>query len=229
MEFEARNIEGFRAVSQPLEIPVKNYSINLLDGTQVFAKRVLDFILSLTFLTLVGSWLFLIIALFIKLESRGPVFFKQRRGGQYNDPFVCYKFRTMTFNPNATFKQAEKNDSRVTRIGAFLRKSSLDELPQLFNVLLGNMSIVGPRPHAVEMDADCMTKYENYKLRLLVKPGITGLAQAKGFRGEIKKAYQMRARIKLDLFYIKTWNFWFDIRIIYLTVLGIVFKNENAY
>ncbi|WP_291783990.1 sugar transferase [Cecembia sp.] len=211
------------------EYGVIKYSENLLDGTQVLAKRILDIILSSLFLILVASWLFPLIALLIKIDSNGPVFYKQLRDGQYNNKFLCFKFRTMSFDPSDDFKQATRNDPRVTKVGAFLRKSSLDELPQLINVLIGDMTIVGPRPHAIEMNVDCENKYENYRLRHLVKPGITGLAQAKGYRGEILRNYDMKGRLKLDLFYIEKWNFFLDIRIIFMTIQGIIFNNDNAY
>ncbi|MGY6741102.1 MAG: sugar transferase [Cecembia sp.] len=211
------------------ESGVIKFSENLLDAYQVLSKRIIDLVLSGLFLLFVASWLFPIIAILIKIDSPGPIFYKQLRDGQFNNKFLCFKFRTMVFNPEDEFKQATKNDSRVTRFGAFLRKTSIDELPQLINVLIGDMSIVGPRPHAVEMNLDCNRKYEKYNLRHLVKPGITGLAQAKGFRGEIKEDSDMIGRIKLDLFYIEKWGVWLDVKIIFWTIHGIIFKNSNAY
>jgi putative colanic acid biosynthesis UDP-glucose lipid carrier transferase len=208
---------------------IKRYSENLLDSSQILSKRALDIVLSSLFLALVGIWLFPLIAILIKLDSKGPVMYKQLRDGQYNSKFLCLKFRTMTHNPEDNFKQAVKHDPRITKIGAFLRKTSLDELPQLINVLTGEMSLVGPRPHAVEMNRDCREKYENYMLRHLVKPGITGLAQSKGYRGEIKNQFDMIPRLKLDLFYIEKWSFGLDIIIILTTIHSILFKNENAY
>jgi putative colanic acid biosynthesis UDP-glucose lipid carrier transferase len=211
------------------EISSIRYSENLLDSTQVLSKRILDIFLSSIFLILIGFWFFPLIALLIKIDSKGPVLYKQLRDGQYNNKFLCFKFRTMSYNPNDDFRQATKNDSRITKFGAFLRKTSIDELPQLINVLIGDMSIVGPRPHAVEMNVDCEVKYFNYRLRHLVKPGITGLAQAKGYRGEIKKDFDMLARLKMDLFYIEKWSFVFDIKIILITIKGIILNNGNAY
>jgi putative colanic acid biosysnthesis UDP-glucose lipid carrier transferase len=208
---------------------IKRYSENLLDSSQILSKRALDIVLSSLFLALVGIWLFPLIAILIKLDSKGPVMYKQLRDGQYNSKFLCLKFRTMSHNPEDNFKQAVKHDPRITKIGAFLRKTSLDELPQLINVLTGEMSLVGPRPHAVEMNRDCREKYENYMLRHLVKPGITGLAQSKGYRGEIKNQFDMISRLKLDLFYIEKWSFGLDIIIILNTIHSILFKNENAY
>lgn len=210
-------------------IVFRKYSDSLLDSSQVLAKRIMDIFISSIFLIFVGVWLFPLIGILIKLDSKGPVFYRQLRDGQYNDKFLCLKFRTMTYDPGANFEQARKDDPRITKIGAFLRRTSIDELPQLINVLIGDMSIVGPRPHAVEMNRDFGRRYGNYNFRHLVKPGITGLAQAKGFRGEIRVDYDMESRLKLDLFYIEKWSFGFDILIIFMTIKDILFKNENAY
>ncbi|PSL01222.1 sugar transferase [Cecembia rubra] len=210
-------------------IVFKKYSDNLLNSPEVLLKRVMDIILSSIFLLFVGIWLFPLIGLLIKIDSKGPVFYRQLRDGQYNNKFLCLKFRTMTFDPTANFEQARKGDPRITKIGAFLRRTSIDELPQLVNVLIGDMSIVGPRPHAVEMNQDFERRYRNYNFRHLVKPGITGLAQAKGFRGEIKVDYDMKSRLKLDLFYIEKWSVGFDVMIIFFTLRDIIFKSENAY
>lgn len=208
---------------------LNRYSINLLDSYQVFAKRIFEILLVSVFLILIASWLFPIIAMLIRMDSKGPVFYKQLRHGQNNVPFYCLKFRSMKFDPNSNFKQASKGDSRVTRVGSFLRKSSLDELPQLLNVLMGEMAIVGPRPHAIPMNREFAEKIENFMFRHMVKPGITGLAQAKGLRGEINDAFDMNARLRYDLFYIKNWSFLFDIKIILLTFYSLIFKNDNAY
>jgi putative colanic acid biosysnthesis UDP-glucose lipid carrier transferase len=208
---------------------LNRYSVNLLDSSQIITKRFFEIISVSLFLILIASWLFPIIALLIKLESKGPVFYRQLRHGQNNVPFYCIKFRSMKFEPESGFKQACKGDSRVTRFGAFLRKSSLDELPQLLNVLIGEMALVGPRPHAIPMNREFAEKIENFMFRHMVKPGITGLAQAKGFRGEINDVFDMNARLRYDLFYIKNWSFLFDIKIILLTFYSLIFKNENAY
>lgn len=208
---------------------LKRYSVNLLDSYQVSAKRIFEILMVAAFLILIASWLFPIIALIIRMESKGPVFYKQLRHGQNNVPFYCFKFRSMKYDPEGHFKQASKGDSRVTKVGAFLRKSSLDELPQLLNVLIGEMAIVGPRPHAVPMNREFAEKIENFMFRHMVKPGITGLAQAKGYRGEINDSFDMNARLRYDLFYIKNWSFLFDIKIILWTFQSLIFKNENAY
>lgn len=205
------------------------YSVNLLDNTQILAKRFFEIISISIFLILIASWLFPIIAFLIKLESRGPVFYRQLRHGQNNVPFYCLKFRSMKFDPQGQFKQATKGDTRVTKVGAFLRKSSLDELPQLLNVLVGEMAIVGPRPHAIPMNKEFAEKMENFMCRHMVKPGITGLAQAKGYRGEINDAFDMNARLRLDLFYIKNWSFVLDMKIILWTINSLIYKSKNVY
>jgi putative colanic acid biosynthesis UDP-glucose lipid carrier transferase len=208
---------------------LNRYSVNLLDSSQVTAKRVFDVSMVILFLVLVASWLFPMIALLIKIDSKGPVLYKQLRHGQNNVPFYCLKFRSMKFEKEDRFKQASKGDDRVTKVGAFLRRSSLDELPQLLNVLMGEMTIVGPRPHAVPMNKEFAEKIENFMCRHMVKPGITGLAQAKGFRGEIKDTFDMNARLRYDLFYIKNWSFMLDVKIILWTFYCLIFKNDNAY
>lgn len=204
-------------------------SANLLDSSQILSKRIFEILLVSIFLILIASWLFPIIALFIALESKGPVFYKQLRHGQNNVPFYCLKFRSMKFEPESQFKQATKDDSRVTKVGSFLRKSSLDELPQLLNVLMGEMAIVGPRPHAIPMNKEFAEKIKDFMCRHMVKPGITGLAQSKGYRGEINDSFDMNARLRYDLFYIKNWSFLFDIKIILWTFYSLIFKNKNAY
>jgi putative colanic acid biosysnthesis UDP-glucose lipid carrier transferase len=223
------SLNNFRALTIKTEFIVNNYSVNLFDSSQLRTKRVFDILLSSAFLLFVGIWLFPIIAILIKLESKGPVFYQQLRHGQSNVPFTCYKFRSMKYNPSGHFKQASKGDPRITRLGAFLRKTSLDELPQLINVLLGDMTLVGPRPHAIVMNKEFSERIENFMYRHTVKPGITGLAQAKGFRGEILNSHDMNSRLRLDLFYIKKWSLALDFAIIYWTLHSMIFKNDNAY
>lgn len=208
---------------------INRYSVNLFDRSQLRVKRVVDVVVAGTFLVLVGSWLFAIIAALIKLESNGPVFYTQLRHGQNNVPFTCFKFRSMLYNPKGHFKQASKGDPRITKVGKLLRKTSLDELPQLFNVIIGDMTLVGPRPHAMVMNKDYSDKIELFMYRHMVKPGITGLAQAKGFRGEIRDASDINCRLRYDLFYIKNWSLSMDFMIIYWTVYSIIFDNDNAY
>jgi putative colanic acid biosysnthesis UDP-glucose lipid carrier transferase len=197
-----------------------------------FIKRVFDLGVSAILSIACFSWLFPLIALLIKLDSRGPVFFVQRRVGRGGKSFLCYKFRTMVVNADANSLQACENDERITRIGKFLRKSSLDELPQFLNVLLGHMSIVGPRPH---MHADChrfSSLIPSYKFRSLVKPGITGLAQIKGYRGPTATYQSIFRRYQYDAFYVRNCNFWLDMRIIRKTafqVLAVLFSKLRIY
>ena len=200
-----------------------------LNWVNLTIKRLIDLLCAFTFMLLVGWWLFPIVALFIKLGSKGPVFFKQEREGIYNSRFNCYKFRSMVVNKEADFKMATKNDPRITRVGKFLRKSSIDELPQVLNVIYGNMSFVGPRPHILVQNNEHEKEIEGYKNRHLVKPGITGLAQAKGYRGETHETNSIYFRYKLDMYYIKTWSPALDIKIIWWTAKSLISGHENAY
>jgi putative colanic acid biosynthesis UDP-glucose lipid carrier transferase len=192
-------------------------------------KRFYDLLITFLSLVFIASWLFPLIAILIKLTSKGPVFFKQLRHGKDNIPFYCYKFRTMVINEDADTLQARKNDNRVTKIGFILRRSSLDELPQLFNVIKGEMSIVGPRPHSVLMNEIFAKEIPGYMNRHNMKPGITGLAQSKGFRGEINNFYDLNARYKLDMFYLNNWCLYFDFKIIMWTCYSVLFRNSKAY
>ena len=192
-------------------------------------KRGLDLFVSIMTLILVMSWLFPLLAILIKLDSRGPVMFKQLRHGLNNKPFYCYKFRTMVANEEADSKQATINDKRITKIGKFLRISSIDELPQILNVIKGDMAIVGPRPHTMPMNFEFAKSIDNFMSRHAVKPGITGLAQIKGYRGEIRDFHDIHRRVRLDLFYVKSWCLFFDIKIILNTFTALFFKNQNAY
>lgn len=199
------------------------------DSSKIIMKRIFDVAFSLLTLMLVCSWLFPIIAAAIKLTSKGPVLFKQLRHGKDNVPFYCLKFRTMIVNKEADFLQASKDDRRITKVGRFLRRTSLDELPQIINVLRGEMSIVGPRPHTVPMNEVFAQEIDNFMFRHAVKPGITGLAQAKGYRGETKNFYDIHSRYKLDMFYIRNWCIYFDTKIILHTAYSLFFKNDRAY
>jgi putative colanic acid biosynthesis UDP-glucose lipid carrier transferase len=193
-------------------------------------KRVFDIILSLAVTVLLLSWLVPLMALLIKLDSGGPVFFVQRRVGFLGRSFPCIKFRTMHVNPYANQLQACENDPRVTRLGRFLRKSNLDELPQFLNVLAGHMSIVGPRPH---MHKDCVAFAEvvqSYKFRHILKPGITGLAQIKGYRGPTDSFEKVFRRYQWDAFYVRNANFWLDMRIVHVTAaqtLGYLIRRQD--
>ena len=197
-------------------------------------KRVFDILFSLSFFILLGWWLLPLIALAIKLTSKGPVVFKQERWGLNNKMIVCYKFRSMFHNSpecdaDGKFMQASLNDCRVTILGKFLRRTNLDELPQFWNVLLGNMSVVGPRPHVTPLNLSSMHKVDRYMLRHLVKPGITGWAQVNGSRGETRTSQDMQKRVNHDLYYIHNWTFRLDSQIILQTVIMILRGDENAY
>jgi putative colanic acid biosynthesis UDP-glucose lipid carrier transferase len=193
-----------------------------------FFKRFFDISFSLFVIFFILSWLIPILACIIYFESKGPVFFKQGRPGLNENEFYCYKFRSMHIN-NVTEKEASRNDPRVTKIGRFMRKTSIDELPQFFNVLFGDMSIVGPRPHLWSQNKTYSNKIKKYMNRHYVKPGITGLAQVKGYRGEIETDEDMIFRIKYDVFYIENWSFSLDVKIIFLTVFNIFKGEKKAY
>lgn len=181
-------------------------------------KRLVDIIVSLLVLVLVLSWLLPIIALFIKLNSRGPVFFLQKRSGRNGKLFTCLKFRSMIVNPDADLVPAMKNDKRITRVGNFLRDHYLDELPQFFNVLMGDMSVIGPRPHMISDDIRHKDEIDLYIFRQKVKPGITGLSQVLGLTGPANELQKMKGRVQLDIFYIRQWSALLDIKIIFRTI-----------
>lgn len=193
-----------------------------------FIKRMEDLIIGSLILLLIAP-LMLGIALAIKLTSRGPVLFKQTRHGLRGEKFQVLKFRTMSVCENGcNIRQATRNDQRITRVGAFLRKTSLDELPQFINVLQGHMSIVGPRPHAVAHNEEYRQLIPGYMLRHLMKPGITGWAQVNGWRGETDTLFKMQKRVELDMEYIHAWSLWLDLRIILVTAFK-TFNDKNAY
>ena len=204
--------------TEPLE-----FAVNRL------AKKVFDVVFSAAVILLIFPWLFPIIMLIIKIESPGPIFFKQERSGRDNRSFMCFKFRSMHVNGLAHKKQAEKGDSRITKFGAFIRKTSIDELPQFFNVLLGDMSVVGPRPHMVHLAKEYSDLISNYLVRQYAKPGITGWAQVNGFRGETKELVDMENRVEYDIWYIENWSLALDIKIVIKTIINIFKGEENAY
>lgn len=229
MSLTIDNYIAAKDFSRNKEFIYTSYSINYLDSFQVSLKRLVDLFISISFFIVIGWWLFGLIALAISINSKGPVIFKQLRHGENNRPFYCYKFRTMKYKANSEFLQAQKNDPRITFVGKFLRSTSLDELPQIFNVLVGEMSIVGPRPHELSMNREYSEQIGRFMFRHMVKPGITGLAQASGYRGEIKDKSDMNFRLAYDFFYIKNWSVLFDLKIIFLTFKCIIFNNKNAY
>ncbi|MEZ5015109.1 MAG: undecaprenyl-phosphate glucose phosphotransferase [Chitinophagales bacterium] len=191
-------------------------------------KRVFDIFFAILFFVLVGWWLFIILAIAVKLSSKGPVFFVQKRSGEGNKEFWCYKFRTMKVNAEADTKQATKGDPRITKVGSILRKTNLDELPQFINVLRGDMSVVGPRPHMLKHTEEYSKIVNNFMVRHFVKPGITGAAQANGYRGDTTDPEMMKKRVQYDLWYLENWSFWLDVKIVFLTVWSMLKGNENA-
>jgi len=187
-------------------------------------KRGMDLSMSLTFTLLVMSWLYPIIALLIKLTSKGPVLFIQKRTGYKGVEFDCYKFRTMYVNDDADVKQAVADDKRITPLGRFLRFTHLDETPQFFNVLIGDMSIVGPRPHMLYHSRFYAQRIPYYNLRHEAQPGMTGMAQIKGYVGEINVDRELRKRIQWDIYYLKHRSTWMDVKIIFQTIGLVGFK-----
>ena len=204
-------------------------NIPLEDSANLIIKRAFDIIFSLAVIVFILSWLTPIIAILIKLESKGPVFFKQSRNGFNYKEFDCYKFRSMTPNNNAHLHQATRGDQRVTKIGKFIRKTSIDELPQFFNVLFGDMSVVGPRPHMVSHTNMYAKRIDKFMVRHFVKPGITGLAQISGFRGEVETDKDIIGRVKYDIFYIENWSLLLDLKIIIQTARNAIRGDAKAY
>jgi putative colanic acid biosynthesis UDP-glucose lipid carrier transferase len=204
---------GSLAVFNPQEIP--------LDSMQArISKRIFDIVFSSVVIIFILSWLFPVLILIIKLNSKGPAFFIQKRTGINNKTFKCLKFRSMCINDDSDEKQATQGDWRITAIGRFLRKSNLDELPQFLNVFLGQMSVVGPRPHMLKHTEEYSKLIEYYKERLYVKPGITGWAQVNGYRGETDELWKMEKRVEYDMYYLENWTLWWDIKIILMTIFG---------
>lgn len=245
MEFCERNTIRFRVIpsaesfipvvkTSDLEfhgsVPVSKLRKEPLDrlGNR-WLKRAFDITFSAGVILFIFTWLFPLLAILVKLSSRGPVFFKQMRLGRDNKQFVCWKFRSMRMNGEADMKQATKDDPRVTRVGRFLRKSNLDEMPQFLNVLLGHMSVAGPRPHPLRLNDQYRDIIDKYMVRHFVRPGITGWAQVNGLRGETRTPELMERRVELDVWYLENWSFWLDLRIIVKTVTNMFGKDENAY
>lgn len=204
-------------------------NIPLEDSINTVLKRSFDIIFSSLIIIFILSWLTPVIAILIKLESKGPVFFKQSRNGFNYKEFDCYKFRSMMPNKDAHLYQATRDDQRVTKIGKFIRKTSIDELPQFFNVLFGDMSVVGPRPHMVSHTNIYAKRIDKFMVRHFVKPGITGLAQISGFRGEIESDKDIIGRVKYDIFYIENWSLLLDLKIIIRTFIHAVKGDDKAY
>ena len=243
IHFADNNFKKLKIIPDNKEVFTRAMSIELYDTVPVLnmrmlplersysklIKRIFDILFSLIVIVFILSWLTPLLCLLIKLDSPGPMFFKQQRNGVNKSVFWCHKFRTMTQSSTANTLMAVKNDVRVTRIGKLLRKTSIDELPQFIDVLLGHMSVVGPRPHMQYHTLQYENSVDKYLVRHWVKPGITGLAQIKGYRGEIITKADIVNRVRLDIFYVEKWSIYFDIRIIYLTVINSLRGEVNAY
>jgi putative colanic acid biosynthesis UDP-glucose lipid carrier transferase len=204
-------------------------TIPLDDSINLVVKRIFDILFSIMVILFVMSWLTPILAFLIKIESKGPIFFKQLRNGYNYKSFNCIKFRSMIINDKADLIQVSKEDERITRIGRFMRKTSIDELPQFLNVLVGDMSVVGPRPHMLSHTDLYANKVDKFMVRHFVKPGITGLAQISGFRGEVESDKDIIGRVKFDIFYIENWSLFLDIKIIIKTIIRAIQGDEKAY
>lgn len=219
--FNSSHLDNFHVIKPRFE-PLQNAYNRLV-------KRVFDITFSILVIVFILSWLYPLLAFLIKKQSKGPILFKQMRTGKKNQNFWCYKFRSMYVNVGDETQQAQKNDSRVTPIGKFMRRTSLDEMPQFFNVLIGNMSVVGPRPHMVKHTSDYNDHINNFMVRHFVKPGITGLAQVSGLRGETKEVSDMKRRVITDIKYVQQWSLIKDIKICFLTVIVTLKGDKNAF
>ncbi len=208
-------------------ISLRNMPLDIKSNKHL--KRLFDIAFSLFIIVFILSWLTPLLALLIKIESDGSVFFKQKRNGLNYHEFFCYKFRSMKENDIADLEQVSKNDPRITIIGKIIRKTSIDELPQFFNVLLGEMSVVGPRPHMISHTEIYAKSVDKFMVRHFVKPGITGLAQSNGYRGEVENEKDIIYRVKYDIFYIEHWSILLDIKIIFLTIINAIKGEDKAY
>jgi putative colanic acid biosynthesis UDP-glucose lipid carrier transferase len=236
------NLKTLKFIPDTKEIFSKNLYLNYYDITPILSlreiplndpiksltKRIFDIVFSLIIIVFVLSWLIPILGLLIVLESKGPIFFRQDRPGIKEQGFGCYKFRSMALNSRSE-DSATRNDSRVTKVGKFIRRTSIDELPQFFNVLFGSMSVVGPRPHLWRQNEIYGPNVPKYMVRHFVKPGVTGLAQVRGYRGEIETKEDIMNRTKYDIFYIENWSLLLDINIIIQTILNVFKGEEKAY
>lgn len=243
LDFSERNLIRFYIIPGYYTYLKRRIDMHSLNGIPYFSlfreplendlnraiKRGFDILFSLMVLIGIFPFVFLFSAIAIKLSSPGPIFFKQLRTGLQGEDFYCFKFRTMKVNAEADKLQAQKNDPRKTRLGELMRKTNIDELPQFLNVLKGDMSVVGPRPHMLKHTEDYSQLIDKYMIRHLVKPGITGLAQVRGFRGETKEVEQMEGRVNMDVWYIQNWSMWLDLKIIFQTVFNVFKGEKNAY
>ena len=211
-------------------ISVINLNILPLDKWEnKLLKNIFDVLFSILFFITIGFWLLPIIWILVRITSKGPVIYRQERWGLNNKPIICYKFRTMYINDvQDSFNQTSRHDPRITPLGNILRKFSLDELPQFWNVLKGEMSVVGPRPHPTPMNIASMETVNNYLKRHIVKPGISGWAQINGSRGEVRTHQEMEQRVNFDLYYIHRWSFTLDLQIILQTIIKML-RDQGAY
>jgi putative colanic acid biosynthesis UDP-glucose lipid carrier transferase len=243
LDFSEKNLVKFFIIPgyyTYLKRKVNLYSLNNVPFLSLFSdpledafnrglKRGFDILFSLFVLIFLFPFVYIITALSIRLSSPGPIFFKQERTGLKGEDFDCYKFRTMHVNEDSDKLQAVKNDPRKTKVGDFLRKTNIDEIPQFFNVLKGDMSVVGPRPHMLKHTEDYSALIDTYMIRHFVKPGLTGWAQVNGYRGETKKLEQMERRVEMDVWYIENWTPWLDFKIVVKTIVNIIVGEKNAY
>lgn len=243
IDFADNNLKTLKFIPDEKQLFFQNYTLEYYDYIPVIKlrnisldekynkiiKRFFDIIFSVIIIAGLLSWLIPILGILIKFETKGPVFFKQKRNGLNNREFYCYKFRSMEINELAHLNQVSKNDARVTKIGKIIRKTSIDELPQFFNVFLGDMSVVGPRPHMVSHTQKYAIKIDKFMVRHFIKPGITGLAQISGFRGEVESDKDIVNRVKYDIFYLENWSILLDIKIIMTTIYNIIRGDKKAY
>lgn len=243
IDFADNNLKVLKFLPDNKEIYTKKLDYNYYDYLPILSlrtipiedpinqliKRTFDIVVALFVIVFILSWLTPLMAILIKMESKGPVFFRQKRNGLDYKEFYCYKFRSMRPNPEADLFQVRKNDERVTKIGSIIRKTSLDELPQFINVLKGDMSVVGPRPHMVSHTHMYAEKIDKFMVRHFVKPGITGLAQVSGFRGEVEDDHHIINRVKYDIFYLENWSLLLDFKIMFQTIYNTLKGDKKAY
>lgn len=242
-QYADNNLMRFRYIPNLSVFGARRFNIEFIETTPVLIERkeplelihnrivkeVFDYLFALIVTLFVFPWLLPIIAIAIRLDSKGPVFFIQQRSGRKNTVIKCIKFRTMHVDPEKRKKQASKHDARITRVGHFLRRTSLDEIPQFLNVLTGSMSVVGPRPHMLAHTREYRRMTDQFMVRHFIKPGITGLAQVNGYRGEIRTDQDMKKRVYYDVNYLENWSLILDIKIVVKTVIGLLKGQENAY
>lgn len=221
------NGKPFHLYLEPYDVPSDSYSKKILFDN--LKKRTFDLLVAGTVAAVVLVWMVPLFIVLIRLTSRGPAIYIQRRTGRNGRVFPCLKFRTMTHEGSNTFKQATRNDARITTLGRFLRRTNLDEMPQFLNVLAGHMSVVGPRPHPIPLDDMHWDTLPGYKERYSVRPGITGLAQARGARGETEELHKMKLRVRYDHLYIRRQSTRLDAKIIWWTIKSALSGNKNAW